>query len=180
MARGQVLQVKGTVVLQWPDGMRIAISPPSGRPDASAPEPPAPTPGRRGRKPSPATQTLIDAMAADAAKGTPRSSADYLAILQGAGHNGSPTSARLIINREAKRAFGRNLRRAPSPKPAKRAPGGRGPSPATAELRAKLMADKAGSGVRDAGHYIRWLVDQANIGIKKARPIVYRELRAVR
>jgi hypothetical protein len=41
---------------------------------------------------------------------------------------------------------------------------------------------KAKGDVRDAGHYARWVVDQPGnkMGLKAAKPMVYRELRAAR
>ena len=111
---------------------------------------------------------------------TPRTRADYLEVLRGAGHKGSPNSAALIVNREAKRAFGKPLPRRQQAGPRLRTHSGRQASPATSMLREKLAEDKAGSGLREATHYVRWLVDKANVGIQKARPVVYRELRALR
>ena len=56
--------------------------------------------------------------------------------------------------------------------------GGRQPNTGTMLLRQKLAQDKEAGALRDATHYVRWLVDQpgANVGLKGARPIVYREL----
>jgi hypothetical protein len=49
-------------------------------------------------------------------------------------------------------------------------------------LRQKLAQDKAAGQLRDAKHYLSWLMDQpgTKLGIKPARPIVYRELRALK
>ncbi len=112
----------------------------------------------------------------------PRSRNDYLAALRGAGHKGSDNSAALIINREAKRIFGAPLVRGHKAKSGEGRKGGRQTSPATALLREKLAKDKAAGDVRDASHYLRWVVDQPGVklGLKQARPIVYRELRAVK
>ena len=120
-------------------------------------------------------------MRADAGK--PRTRAAYLAVLREAGHTGSDHSAAVIINREAKRVFGGPLGRSrKAKKTARGRKGGRQASPATTFLRAKLAADKADGGLRDAPHYVRWVVDQPGVkmGLKQARPIVYRELRTVR
>jgi len=59
-------------------------------------------------------------------------------------------------------------------------PRGRKPSTATTMLREKLAKDKDAKALREAAFYIRWLVDKANIGLKQAQPVVYRELRALR
>ncbi|HUR25000.1 MAG TPA: hypothetical protein VM327_03175 [Candidatus Thermoplasmatota archaeon] len=49
-------------------------------------------------------------------------------------------------------------------------------------LREKLTHDKAAGNLRDAKHYLAWLMDQpgTKLGIKPARPIVYRELHAMK
>lgn len=138
--------------------------------------------GRAGRKPSPATQALITVLAADAAVGKARSRAEYLAALREAGHKGSDLSASVIVSREAKRAFGRPLGRGGGKQRARGRKGGRQPSPATTLLREKLAHDKGAGGLRDAPHYLRWVVDQPGVklGLKQARPVVYRELRLAR
>jgi hypothetical protein len=119
-------------------------------------------------------------MQADAAAGRPRSYADYRDLLRKAG-NRSETSAQFIVAREAKRIFGRTLGRGgKGRRNAGKGGGGRKPSPLSVMLREKIQTDKGGEGLRDASHYVRWLVDKAGIGLKKARPVVYRELRAAR
>lgn len=158
--------------------MRLTLSPAG----AIAPSPVADVKarGKAGRRPSPATQALIAAMTADG--GHPRSRSDYLDVLRQAGHKGSDNSADLIINREAKRIFGGRLGRGRKANVGKGRKGGRQASPATAILREKLAKDKASGELRDAPHYLRWVVDQPGVelGLKQARPIVYRELRQVR
>lgn len=172
---GQVLRVTGPITLDWGNGTRITLSPDG---LTTAPKPALAVKGRAGRKPSPATQALISMMAADTNAGRTRSRADYLAALRAAGHKGSDLSADVIVSREAKRAFGKPLGR----KRGKAVPrrGGRRSSSATVALRAKLQKDKADGGLQKAAHYVRWLVDHAKIGLKQARPVVYRELRAAR
>lgn len=166
----RVVRVTGPLTLEFSNGFRLKLV---FEQTASPPK----MASRPGRKPSPATQTVIAAMKEDGGK--PRSRADYLAMLRRAGHRGSDHSAALIVNREAKRIFGRPLGRARSPEPVRRTPG-RQASPATTMLRAKLADDRQRGGVAPAKTYVRWLVDHADVGIRKARPIVYRELRAVR
>ncbi len=180
-----VLHVKGPVVLDWGNGVRIQLSPVG---VMGAPAPIA-LPARKGagRPPSPATLALREAMAKDAQAAHPRSRADYLALLKGAGGPGSPNAAGIIVNREAKRAFGHPLGRGKTMGASKDARkgarrGGRQASPATAALRARLAEDAAKGALRDAPYYVRWVVDQPGnkLGLKGARPIVYRELRAVK
>ena len=119
-------------------------------------------------------------MKADASAGRPRSRIQYVQFLQAQGHKASVASAGAIVSREAKRIFGAALGRGRRGKKGRKGrAGGRQASPATAMLREKLKLDKANAGLRDATHYTRWLVDQKGVGIglKGARPIVYRELR---
>jgi hypothetical protein len=179
-----VLKVEGPVVLDWGNGVRIQLSPAGAM---GAPAPIASVPPRKGagRPPSAATLALRQAMAKDAHGGHPRTRADYLGVLKGAGGPPSPNAAGIIVNREAKRAFGRPLGRGKGAskgvrKGARR--GGRQAFPATAALRTKLTEDAAKGDLRDAPYYVRWVVDQPGVkmGLKQARPIVYRELRAAR
>ena len=179
-ATDQVFHVTGPITLDWGNGMRLTLSP-AGMAVGVAPVTAVAPRGRPGRKPSPATQAHVSAMQAD--DGKPRSRAAYLTVLREAGHQGSDNSASLIVNREAKRVFGGPLGRGRrGKKPARGRKAGRQASPATSLLRAKLAADKAGPGLRDAPHYLRWVVDQPGVkmGLKQAKPIVYRELRAAR
>ncbi|MCA1820042.1 MAG: hypothetical protein LC620_08360 [Halobacteriales archaeon] len=166
----RTIKVEGPVILDWGNGIRFQLTPLLEAASASEGG------KRRGRKPNPATQAVIDAMQADAAKGAPRSRAEYLSILEEAGHKGTATAG-IIIAREAKRAFGHTLGRA---KETGRGGGGRKASPLSAQLREKLQQDKAGEGLRDPAHYVRWLVDKSNLGLKRVRPVVYRELRAAK
>jgi hypothetical protein len=176
MPTQHVLRVTGPITLDWGNGMRLTLSPSALSTTGVAGK----AKGRPGRKPGPATQALVAAMEADGAR--PRSRLDYLRILRDAGHKGSDNSAALIMNREAKRMFGRPLGRATARRPTGRRGGGRLASPATSLLRDKLATDKGQGTLRNAKHYVRWLVDQPNVklGLKQVRPIVYRELRAVR
>lgn len=175
-----VLKVSGPIVIEWPDGTRIRIGPAAGTVAAVALTLPK---GKAGRKPSPATATLISAMSDDARAGRQRSRAEYLETLVAAGHTGSAASAGMIVNREAKRTFGGPLGRGKkkAKKGRRSGAGGRQPSPATMVLRARLQADKANGQLLEPGRYVRWVVDQPGVklGLKQARPIVYRELRAV-
>lgn len=134
---------------------------------------------------SPATLKLRAAMERDHAGGGMREREHYLAVLRKGGHQGNEASAYVILNREAKRAFGQTLGRRKGLKRARRGGskgGGRKAAPETLLLREKLAADKGAGKLGDARHYLTWLMDQpgTKLGIKPARPIVYRELRAIK
>lgn len=171
----RVIKVKGPVTLEFPDGTRIRIDPAK---QAKAPA------GRPGRPLSPATVALKAAMERDHGAGKMRDRAHYLDVLRQAGHKSSPTSANLIVSREARRVFGKNLGRQQGLKRRKAGgkPRGRRPSLETELLRAKIASDKSSSGAKDARQYLAWLMDQPGVtlGLKQARPIVYRELRAAK
>ncbi len=173
----RVVKVTGPVMLEFSDGTRVRIDP------AKVPKV-AETRGRPGRPLSPATLKVRSAMEKDHAAHAMRPREAYLAILRKAGHTGGDASANVILNREAKKAFGRTLGRSRGLKrrPHGGAKRGRAPAPETVMLREKLQADKAAGKLGDAKHYLSWLMDQpdAKLGIKPARPIVYRELRAFR
>lgn len=126
-------------------------------------------------------------MQQDAKTGKIRSREEYLEVYCEAGGPCETNAANVVVNREAKRIFGRPLGRGRSKRASKAAGasgrrGGRPASPALIALRAKLQADKAGTGLRKPTDYVRWMIDQpgAKMGLKQARPIVYRELRVAR
>jgi hypothetical protein len=178
-ATPKVLKVTGPIILDWGNGVQLQISP-VGAPIEKAASAPAKPPGRPGRKPSPSTLALIQAMEADKAAGTPKSTQDYMAILRERDPGKSDMAARQIVMREAKRIFGQTLGRGKSS--AEGRPGrsrGRQPNPITVLLREKLAEDKSSGGLRDASHYVKWAVDQPGVklGLKGVRPIVYREFR---
>lgn len=134
-----------------------------------------------GRKPGPATQALVKVLQHDAASTTRQATAIYLGVLRRAGHEGSEDSARQIVAREVRRAFS-NAPAARSAKTAARVAarkGGRQVRPEVALVRAKIADDVVKGQKREATHYVRWLVDQPEnrLGLKGARPLVYRELR---
>jgi len=197
----KTIKLDGPVILDWGNGMRIQLSP------AGIDSPAAKTratrttrtaraaKGRPGRKPSPATQAVIDAMEADHAAGKQRGRDAYLQVLQSAGYDGSPAAASQILAREAQRVFGTTLGRAKAKKAARKAAkrgakkkgaqgggAGRQPSKETVLVRQKVGKDAEAGVLNDATHYVRWLVKQpgTKIGLKGARPIVYRELRKAR
>ena len=169
----KVVKVNGPITLDFGNGMRFQLVREAAVSVASSG-------ARRGRKPSPATQALVQAFAGDIAAGNVRARTEYLAILRNAGHKGSDASAGVIINREAKRVFGKPLGRGGKARANGKGKQGNPASSMTTLLRDRLQADKAAGALRDAAHYTRWLVDKSNIGLKRVRPVVYRELRAVR
>ena len=163
-------------MLEFRDGTRVRIVP---EPAAK----PAKPKGKPGRPMSPATLKVRAAMQAGEAAGKMRDRNHYLAIMRKAGHKGGEASAYVILNREAKRAFGRTLgRRKGLTRKRRSGKGGRQPAAETVLLRQRLQHDKAAGKLGDAKHYLTWLMDQpgTKLGIKPARPIVYRELRAVK
>jgi hypothetical protein len=175
----RVLRVDGPLVIEWPDGMRIRIEPGREGTSPAASGAAAEAKGRPGRKPSPATLRLIEAMQADHNSGSARSTGDYVQLLLKEDPKKSEGSARQIVLREAKRVFGGPLGRARRGTRSGRKGGGRQPGPHTAILRQRLQEDKQKGDLRDAKFYVRWLVDQPGVkmGLKGLRPLVYRELR---
>src|SRR5258708_7160575 len=117
-----VLHVDGPVVIDWGNGVRIQLSPVGVQADQTGPVAPR---VRAGRPPSPATAKLRETMEADAAAGGPRGRPEYLKILHAAGGPKSSNAAGIIVNREAKRAFGKPLGRGKKGR-AKRGKGRRG------------------------------------------------------
>ena len=181
----RILRVDGPIVLDWGNGMRLQIQPigsVGAAPVAQRPVEPRAAAGRRGRKPSPSTQALIARMQDDAAQGTPGDARSYIEFLRSQDSSKSEAAVGQIVRREMKRIFGSTPRsRKPRSEATPRARG-RQPNPATVLIREKLAADKAGSGLRDASYYVKWIVDQPGVklGLKGVRPIVYRELRATK
>jgi hypothetical protein len=173
----RIIKVRGPVMLEFPNGTRLRIVP---EPSKGAAKPR----GKPGRPMSPATLKVRAAMERDHTAGRMADRAHYLELLRKAGHQGGEASAYVILNREAKMAFGRTLGRHKGLKRKVRGGGKRGrqPAPETVLLRQKLAQDKAAGQLRDASHYLSWLMDQpgTKLGIKPARPIVYRELRALK
>jgi hypothetical protein len=174
------IRINGSAVLDFGNGIRIRIDvDPRGAKGAPKPEATAPA---RGRKPSPATAALVKALHEDLVSGRQRLKADYLSVLRKAGHTGSDASANIIINRESKRVFRKPLPRARR-NGSGTSPGTRGRPAAnhTVVLRERLAADQQANSLREASFYVKWLIDQPDVqlGLKAARTIVYRELRAV-
>jgi hypothetical protein len=169
--RSRIIHVDGPVTLDFGNGVRIQVTPLARAPAAAGK-------GRPGRKPSPSTQKLIELLQADLQKGEPGTIQAYTAYLRSQDKTRSETAASQVARREFKRIFGT----AKPKRTGRRGAAGRPANPHAALVRQKLEVDQANGGLREASHYVRWLVDQPGVklGLKPARPIVYGELRAVK
>lgn len=174
----------GKMDLSLPDGSLVRIQPgpygkgisvtPLGRPSARA--------AGKGRPPRPSTIELRERLAADHAAGRLRAASDYVDWVAARDPKASRTGLQQTVYREL-RAFGAKPTGAGTARRRGKGPGGprgRQPNPATLLLREKLGKDKEAGGLREPNVYIRWLVEKTDMGLKKVRPIVYRELRAAK
>jgi hypothetical protein len=131
--------------------------------------------GQRGRPPRPSTLELRAMLQADAAAGHLKSSSEYIDWLVKQEPKAKRPTLQQTVYRELRAVGGGRGR-------GRRGKGdgmrGRKPNAATVQLRERLQKDKEAGNLRDAAHYVKWLVEKASIGIKQARPIVYRELRS--
>lgn len=188
MAQGtQRIELSDALELVLPDGSVITLKPgPRGKGlsivQAGASAAPGRTGGRgRGRPPRPSTIELRAMLEKDAAAGGVKEASHYIEWLVGQEPKVAPTTLQQTAYREM-RAIGGAPRTGKGRKARAAGNGtgkrGRQPNDATVVLREKLQKD-AGA-LENATTYIRWLVDKADIGIKQARPIVYRELRAAK
>lgn len=173
----KTIRIRGAVKLQFEDGSTLIFSPAKPAQARSRT-----LDAKQGRPPSPATLALRAELEKNKVTGTVRSRAEYLQLLRDAGYKGSPSGAYLIVRREVRNILGKAIPKAtkrPKSGPARR--GGRRAGTETELLRKRLAQDSEGSGIRDASHYVRWLVDQNGVskGLKQLRPIVYREMRAL-
>jgi len=184
------MELTGPVDVGLPDGSTVTIRPgPYGKglsviPRASRGARSVPRragTGSRGRPPRPSTLELRTMLQKDAAGAGLKPAIHYIEWLVAKEPKVTRTTLQQTAYREiramggAPRHNGRHKKGS-----AKASAAGRRPNPATAILRERLEKDSAGNGLQDAAAYIRYLVDKANIGIKQARPIVYRELRAAK
>ncbi len=137
----------------------------------------------RGRPPRPSTLELREKLKADGEAGAIHPTGHYLEWLLEKDDDLAEATARSIVYRERRAALeaypgaeirkGRRGRRGGETR-------GRKPSPATLKLRERLEADAREGSVQDPQFYIKWLIDQdKEIGLKQARPIVYRERRQI-
>lgn len=171
----------GKLTLSLPDGSLVRIQPgpygkglsvtPLGRPGS----PRAGGGGGKGRPPRPSTLELRTRLAADSSAGKLRAAREYVEWVAARDPKASRAGLQQTVYREL-RAYGPRKRAGRGRKGAAAARG-RAPNPATVALREKLDKDKAAGQLHDAAHYTRWLVEKADLGLKQARPIVYRELR---
>lgn len=168
----RIVRLTRPVVLDFGNGTRLRVEALTGPSEAAG------RGGRRGRKPGPSTQKLISVMEADKEAGRPRSHVEYIEVLRNAGGPASLGAAGQVVRREATRIFGRPLGRAAKPS-SQGGSRGRPVSPTTLALREKMDKDKAAGKLGDAAHYADWLVKHHEVsGLKQARSMVYRELRA--
>jgi hypothetical protein len=183
------VRLEGKVDLQLPDGSHLSIEPgPGGKGVSIVPGPSttgATSFGGKGRPPRGSTLELRRLLQEDATMGAIRPARQYLDWMTDREPTARTNSLQQIVYRElrALRAQHPGLR-LPSDgtgadKAGKRGPGRRA-HPVTIMLREKIARDRAAGQLREPTHYIREIVQEANIGIKRARPIVYRELRAAR
>jgi hypothetical protein len=154
-----------------PRGKGIAIQPHAAKRNRAASQGP-------GRPPRASTVALREMLARDAGSGRLKVSSHYIDWLSAQEPKSKRTTLQQTVYREMRSV-------APKRGPGRRKGGkggqaGRQPHPGTVILRERLAKDRSGDGLQDASHYVRWLVDKANLGIKQARPIVYRELRAAK
>ncbi|MFO1532782.1 MAG: hypothetical protein ABR562_03650 [Thermoplasmatota archaeon] len=182
------IELTGPMDLALPDGSTVSIRPgPHGKgisivPQGGAPRRAAGGTGRgRGRPPRPSTLELRVMLAKDAAAEGLQQSSHYIDWLVAKEPKVARTTLQQTVYREM-RAVGAPKAGRKGRKAARAGTGARGraPHPATLLLREKLAKDGAAGALQAPAAYIRWVVDKADIGIRQARPIVYRELRAAK
>jgi hypothetical protein len=175
------------MVLSLPDGSRVRIQPgPYGRgisvtPLAGGAAATVSKQGK-GRPPRPSTLELRARLQQDAASGHLRRAREYVDWVAQRDPKASRQGLQQTVYRELRGVGGtrgkRGRRGRGARAPVKGGPRGRAPHPATVALRERLDKDKVAGALHDAAYYLRWVVEKSDIGLKKARPIVYRELRA--
>lgn len=187
------IELKGPLDVALPDGSTVTIRPgPYGKGISLVPRGAAtgranPRTGSgngRGRPPRPSTLELRALLQKDAAGAGLKPAAHYIEWLVAKEPKVGRTTLQQTAYREIRAAGGaprHNGRRKKAGKQEARGAGaGRKPNEATTLLRERLHKDREAGGFQEPAAYIRYLVDKANIGIKQARPIVYRELRAAK
>ncbi|HUR62527.1 MAG TPA: hypothetical protein VM286_09220 [Candidatus Thermoplasmatota archaeon] len=190
MAKGTAsTPLQGKMTFELPDGSLVRIQPgPYGKGVSVTPlgRPSGPSQGK-GRPPRPSTLELRERLAADQAAGRLRPATEYVDWVAARDPKASRTGLQQTVYRElraiggGKVGNGRRKARAAAAgggAGAGKGPRGRAPNPATVLLRERLAKDREAGGVKEAAAYIRWLVEKSDLGLKKVRPIVYRELRA--
>ncbi|MEA3204217.1 MAG: hypothetical protein QOI63_1897 [Thermoplasmata archaeon] len=164
----------GKMDLALPDGSVLRLQPgPYGKGISVTPLARA-TPGAsgKGRPPRPSTLELRQKVAADKAAGKLRPAGDYVAWVAQRDPQAPRAGLQQTVYRELRAVAGSKGRRRKAGTPR-----GRAPHPATVALRERLSKDKEAGPLKEPAHYIRWLVEKSDLGLKRARPIVYRELR---
>jgi hypothetical protein len=163
----------GKMDLSLPDGSLVRVQPgPYGKGISVTPLSRAGPASGKGRPPRPSTLELRQKLAADKAAGKLRPARDYVAWVAQRDPKAPRAGLQQTVYREL-RAVGAKGRR----RRADGAPRGRAPHPATVALRERLHKDKEAGPLKEPAFYVRWLVEKADVGLKQARPIVYRELR---
>jgi integrase/recombinase XerD len=149
---------------------------------------------RGGPKPSTGTMMVRKAMRQDKRAKTTRPRAEYLSLL-GAGRSRSPQAANQILNREAKRIFGKPLgREAHLPRPVGKKPKatlaglaasgrkvrkGRQPGLGTVKLREAMQEDAAAKRVRPRAEYLEILASGGARSAHAADQILNREAKRI-
>jgi hypothetical protein len=170
------LALTGKMDLSLPDGSIVRIQPgPYGKGLSVTPlSRAAPGASGKGRPPRPSTLELRERLAADKAAGKLRAARDYVEWVSARDPKAPRAGLQQTVYRELRALGGARGKR----RRAGNGTRGRAPHPATLALRERLAKDKEAGPLKEPAHYIRWLVERSDLGLKKARPIVYRELRA--
>ncbi|HEX2066125.1 MAG TPA: hypothetical protein VHI93_04860 [Candidatus Thermoplasmatota archaeon] len=163
----------GKMDLALPDGSLVRIQPgPYGKGISLTPLPRSRAEGSgKGRPPRPSTLDLRQRLAADKAAGKLRPASDYVQWVMARDPGAPRLGVQQTVYRELRAVGGTARRKGAGTR-------GRAPHPATVALRERLAKDKEGGGLKEPAYYVRWLVEKADVGLKQARPLVYRELRA--
>ncbi|HUR63910.1 MAG TPA: hypothetical protein VM241_05470 [Candidatus Thermoplasmatota archaeon] len=171
----KALSLTGKMDLALPDGSVVRVQPgPYGKGISVTPlSRSAPGISGKGRPPRPSTLELRQRLAADKAAGKLRAARDYVEWVAARDPKAPRAGLQQTVYRELRAAGGAKGKRRKGG-----ATRGRTPHPATLALRERLAKDKEAGPLKEPGFYIRWLVEKSDVGLKQARPIVYRELRS--
>lgn len=169
MPSDEPLALEGPVLLRLPSGDLYRLTPSRGglsirHVTATRSEGP-------GRPPRAGTHALRARLTEDAKKGSLRSSREYVNWMVKQDPGIALPTARQIVYRERRRLVDENPELTVEESQGRR-------RDSTLELRKRIEKDAAGSGVKDAKQYVKWLVEHdRELGLKSARQTVYRELR---
>jgi hypothetical protein len=166
----------GKMELALPDGSIVRVQPgPYGKGISVTPlSRSVPGASGKGRPPRPSTLELREKLAQDKAAGKLRAARDYVEWVSARDPKAPRAGLQQTVYRELRAVGGAAKGRRRRGNGSSR---GRAPHPATLALREKLAKDKDAGPLKEPAFYIRWLVEKSDLGLKKARPIVYRELR---